>query len=323
MAQSQRSIFLLDSQNDLRLAVQPLAALFASQAIIAALLIYPGKQIGLLLVCKPTFEGSFSRDDLSLCEAFAKQAANAMGQAQQQAELRETNVHFVQSFGHDMGGHTTIIAGYASLMLHGESGPLSDQQRTWLVTVRKHANQLTSLIRDVRNVAEIEFQAVRIRVSPVDLAATIRQAVVSLKANLDSRQQLLILDVPALPLVKADEWRLSQILVNLLSNASKFSPENGRITVSGSTQNSLVRVVVTDTGPGMDTEDQARLFTRGFCAKLPPEYRELCGNGVGLYIAKNLIELMGGQIGFESEPGKGSTFWFTVPVADSAENPLA
>ena len=117
-----------------------------------------------------------------------------------------------------------------------------------------------------------------------------------------------------LPPVYADPARLTQILINLLSNAYKYTPKGGRIRVQASHKDGYVRCVVADTGIGISAEDQEQLFTKFFRSE-NPDVQERQGTGLGLCIVKNLVELQGGRIGVESELGKGTTFWFTVPEA--------
>jgi signal transduction histidine kinase len=114
--------------------------------------------------------------------------------------------------------------------------------------------------------------------------------------------------------VQADKNRVIQIVVNLVSNANKYTPEGGRITVTAAAGGGFVRVAVTDTGVGIAPEDQAKLFSQFFRSE-DPAVREQLGWGLGLHITKRLVEIQGGEISVESQAGKGSTFAFTLPVA--------
>ena len=117
-----------------------------------------------------------------------------------------------------------------------------------------------------------------------------------------------------LPLVRADQARLEQIFVDLLSNACKYTPEKGHIHVQAWLQDEHIHCAVSDTGIGISPEDQARLFTKFFRSD-NPAVREMFGTGLGLCIVKSLVELHGGKIELESQLGKGTTFTFMVPVA--------
>ena len=117
---------------------------------------------------------------------------------------------------------------------------------------------------------------------------------------------------PKAELVNGDERRILQVVFNLLSNAVKFTPEGGSVTVSSAQLNGEVRVSVSDTGPGIASADQVRIFEEFQQTDVGAEQRE--GTGLGLALSKSLVELHGGRIWVESEPGKGSTFTFTLPV---------
>ena len=112
--------------------------------------------------------------------------------------------------------------------------------------------------------------------------------------------------------VQADQLRLSQIIINLLTNAYKYSPEGAKVTIAAQPNGDLVQIDVSDTGIGMSKADQARLFSKFFRADNTPTRRE-AGTGLGLFITRHLVEAQGGKIWIESQEGKGSTFSFTVP----------
>ena len=118
---------------------------------------------------------------------------------------------------------------------------------------------------------------------------------------------------PAVDLVEGDERRIRQVVFNLLSNAVKFTPRGGRVDVSAARVDGEVRVAVADTGPGISPDDQERIFEEFQQAK-PPNGERPEGTGLGLALSRSLVELHGGRIWVESEPGKGSTFTFTLPV---------
>jgi signal transduction histidine kinase len=138
-----------------------------------------------------------------------------------------------------------------------------------------------------------------------------------MRPQFDARHQHVHLDLEqGLPMVLADYNRLMQILSNLLSNANKYTPDGGRVTVSAIKRGEGVRLSVQDTGIGLSEADQKRLFTQFFRSE-EPEVREQAGWGLGLYVTRRLIEMMGGTIGMESELGAGSTFWIDLPAANT------
>jgi signal transduction histidine kinase len=157
----------------------------------------------------------------------------------------------------------------------------------------------------------------------VSFEQVIENVLRTIRGQIESKHQPLEVDIaPELPHVRADRDRLVQILTNLVSNAHKYTPEGGQITVRArrwpdservGSQNGFVVCSVTDTGVGMSADDQERLFTKYFRSD-NPAVRSESGTGLGLVITKSLVELQGGQIWVESELGKGSTFAFTIPV---------
>jgi signal transduction histidine kinase len=150
------------------------------------------------------------------------------------------------------------------------------------------------------------------------LAEAIQNALQATRGQIEGRSQQLELDVPeGLPRVHADPARLAQILINLLSNAHKYTPEGGRIRVRAWLDNGYVHCSVIDNGVGISVEDQTQLFTKFFRSE-NPAVRQIPGTGLGLCIVKSLVELQGGRIELASALGEGSTFTFTVPVSEPA-----
>jgi two-component system sensor histidine kinase ResE len=166
--------------------------------------------------------------------------------------------------------------------------------------------------------------------SPVDFRNVVTETLRPLQKQIQDKEQELVIEFPdALPPIMADQNRLIQVLTNLVSNAHKYSPPEGRITISGRVENELItekgkkngsmlHITVQDTGIGMSTEDRAKLFTPYFRSENPLA-REQPGTGLGLTITRGIVERHGGDIWLESELGTGTTFHFTVPLAIETE----
>jgi signal transduction histidine kinase len=153
----------------------------------------------------------------------------------------------------------------------------------------------------------------------VTVDTLIEETIRSLQPRFDEKNQKLEVKLPkSLPQVYADPDRLGQILTNLVSNANKYTPADGKIRIHTSVVKKTVRVEVIDTGIGISEEDQKSLFSQFFRSE-DTAVREQQGWGLGLNVTKRLVELMGGEIGMESTLGKGSTFWFNLPVASDEQ----
>lgn len=155
----------------------------------------------------------------------------------------------------------------------------------------------------------------KFEMSPFDLQLVVKDVVGSLREAMEARQQTHEMNLqPQLPEVYADRTRIGQVLTNLVSNAHKYTPDRGRITVQVNQYNGFARVDVIDTGIGIKEEEQKQLFSQFFRSE-DTAVRTQAGWGLGLSIVKMMVEAQGGQINFQSEYGKGSTFSFTIPLA--------
>jgi len=210
----------------------------------------------------------------------------------------------------------TSIKGYIDLLYSGMAGPVSDEQKRFLEVVRANADRLTLLLNDLLDISRIETGRLRLSIESIDVRDIVDRVVGNHQPEADKRQQSLINTVTSpLSFVRADPDRTTQILTNLVSNAIYYTPVGGTITVGAETVEDFVNIYVQDTGVGIREEDKARLFTRFFRADTPL-VQARSGTGLGLAIVKSIVELHGGQIWFDSTYGKGSTFSFSLPLAD-------
>ena len=227
---------------------------------------------------------------------------------------------FLSNISHELRTPLNSIIGFTDLLLTEELGPaLSDQQRDFLETVARNGRHLLELINELLDLQRIAAGRMELKPEAVELEALLTEATSSVHAQVQKHRHTLVvtpLPPPAGLRVQADRGRVRQVLLNLLSNAIKFTPDGGRITVGARPVNggSEIRIAVTDTGIGIATEDQPKLFQE-FSQLDASASRKYEGTGLGLALSRRLIELHGGRIGVESEMGKGSTFWFTLPQA--------
>ncbi len=233
----------------------------------------------------------------------------------------KTKDQFLSNISHELRTPLNSIIGFTDLLLTEDLGaPLSAQQRDFLDTVGRNGRQLLQLINELLDLQRIAAGRMELKPEPVQLVGMLTEAATSVQAQAQKHRHTLVVAPPPAELrVQADPGRVRQVLLNLLSNAIKFTPDGGRITVVAAPVNgggaiSEVRIAVSDTGIGIAAEDQPKLF-KEFSQLDASASRKYEGTGLGLALSRQLVELHGGTMGVESEMGKGSTFWFTLPQA--------
>jgi signal transduction histidine kinase len=231
-------------------------------------------------------------------------------------EGNQLKSEFVSLVSHELHTPLTAISGYLDLLLeaHGTQSPAKQQEL--LGIVKRNADRLVKLIDDLLDLSRIESGKVELRATALDIIALITEVVSFLQPQIEAKGQRLSFDrTQTLPAVAGDAERIRQILINLLSNAHKYTPQGGQIWLTARAEDGWVRIDVRDNGIGLWPEEQARLFDKFFRARTPGT-QGVEGTGLGLPITRLLVEMHGGQITVTSAPGAGSTFSFTLPVAD-------
>jgi signal transduction histidine kinase len=234
--------------------------------------------------------------------------------AEQNERLREADRlkdEFVALISHDLRTPLTSILGYLELTLEDED--LTDNQRGYLEVVGRNAQRLLRLVSDLLFVARLEAGQLELQQSELDLAAVVRQSVAEAEPRAAASGIDLTCETEPVPPLNADKGRIFQLLDNLVSNAIKFTPDGGNVRVSVTAANGAVRLKVSDTGMGIPSDEQRRLFEPFFRSSTATE-RQIQGTGLGLYIARAIVEAHGGDISVESEPGHGTAFRVEMPV---------
>jgi signal transduction histidine kinase len=235
--------------------------------------------------------------------------------AEKTRELEVGSTHksdFLANMSHELRTPLNAIIGFTQVLQQKLFGEVNDKQEEYLEDIHSSANHLLELINDVLDLSKVEAGQVELEKTSFSLREALERGVVMVRERATKNGVSLTLEPdPNVELVEADERRIRQVLFNLLSNAVKFTPPGGNVTVGTAQRNGEVVVSVTDTGPGIAREDQERIFEEFQQTDLGAEQRE--GTGLGLALSKKLIELHGGRIWVESEPGRGSTFAFALP----------
>lgn len=259
-----------------------------------------------------------SLDDLErLLEAAARRGEGEEAEALRRRidELIQENARFASLMVHEIRIPLTSIKGYSDMLAKNVVGELNEMQAQFIETIRSNVIRMEHLVSDISDISKL--RSGRLRLEPkMDLYKNIALQVEKATAGLAAaHNHTLVFETPAgLPLLNVDAERLAQALTRLVINALQYTPDGGTITVRAEDVDGKLRVSVTDTGIGMTAEELqhvGELFWRADNEHV----RSFKGHGLGLPIAKGLIELMGGEFFFSSEEGKGSTFGFVVPGA--------
>jgi signal transduction histidine kinase len=271
---------------------------------------------------------SDSQGNLAFLNRLSDNAAIAIANAQLYDAVQRANEaksEFVSFVAHELKNPMTSIKGYTELLAAGSVGQVNEMQANFLNTIRSNVERMSTLVSDLNDNAKIEAGRLRLDYKPVDVSDIVDEVLRSTRRQVEDKRQSVEVQLPAqLPQVWADRIRVGQVLTNLVSNAHKYTPEGGKILIGAEATNNqwdpegakqVVHLWVKDNGIGISIEDQVKIFQRFFRSD-DMKAREVPGTGLGLNITKSLVEMQGGRIWFDSEFRKGTTFHFTIPVAE-------
>jgi len=213
----------------------------------------------------------------------------------------------------------TSIKGYAKMLQIGAAGALNDQQKEFVKIIYGNIDRMDRLVLDLLDVSRIEAGRIRLELRDVQVADMVDDVLTSVHNQIAERELKLHVDVPkTLPKLRADYHRLVQVTTNLVSNAYKYTPNGGQVTIKADLATMRdgeegIYIMVKDSGYGISKEDQAKLFTN-FFRSTDQNIRNQPGTGLGLSITKKMIESHGGTLQFESELGQGTTFTMSLPL---------
>ena len=221
---------------------------------------------------------------------------------------------FLATMSHELRTPLNSIIGFTGILLQELAGPLNAEQRKQLEMVRDSSRHLLELINDVLDISKIEAGQLEIRKTAFSLANSVGKISGLIRPLAEQKQLSLLVLVPEnVGMIKSDQRRVEQIMLNLLNNAVKFT-DNGSVRLTAEQDSKFIRLSVSDTGIGIPEKDLPRIFER-FYRVDKARSRELGGTGLGLSIVKHIVQAHGGQVWVQSVPGRGSTFSFTIPTA--------
>jgi signal transduction histidine kinase len=301
---------------------------FDTRSILGVPMKVKDQVIGVMELLNKLDDRGFSQDDIQIATTLAAQAGIAVENARlldelqraydELAELDRLKSDFVSVASHELRTPLSVILGYASFLREEVSGEAGEQ----LSIVLQSALRLRSIIDDMVNLRHVDTGEVQLERDIFSMVGLIDEVAGEFDQLAKAKQQVLHLDLPDDPLkIDADRQKLYLVLANLLSNAVKFTPAQGRLQVSARRKGEEIWVEVMDTGFGIPERDCDRIFTRFYQVE-PTLTRRFEGMGLGLSIAKIMVELHNGRIWVESVEGKGSRFTVVLPASPYSEVPV-
>ena len=284
-----------------------------------------GQSIGIIKLESRKQELHFSEDQINLAMTLANQAAVSIDNAllyeeqfktaEELRELDKLKSQFLANMSHELRTPLNSIIGFSRVIMKGIDGPVTDLQLQDLSAIHESGQHLLTMINDILDISKIESGKMTISLEEIDIPEIIDSILPTITGLIKDKPVKLMKDIqPDLPKAVADPVRIRQVLLNFLSNATKFTDE-GQIIVKAELGDSKkdIRVSVIDSGEGISKEDQKKLF-KPFSQVDGSSTRETEGTGLGLSISRQLMTMQNGTIGVESDTGKGSTFFFTIPI---------
>ena len=317
-------VHIADVREDPDYVLGGLADIAKFRSILSVPMLRDGQPIGTITVAAGRTM-LFPDKQVELLKTFADQAVIAVENTRLFNEIQDktqqleiANRHkseFLANMSHELRTPLNAVIGFSEVLLERMFGEVNPKQEEYLNDILSSGKHLLSLINDILDLSKIEAGRMELESQPFDLPAALDNALTLIRERAARHGLRLEVTVdPGLGEVKGEERKVKQVLLNLLSNAVKFTPEGGKISLSASLNDGMAEISVADTGVGIAPEDQEAIFEE--FRQVGSDYaRKREGTGLGLALARRLVALHGGKLWVESEPGKGSTFTFTLPVS--------
>jgi signal transduction histidine kinase len=284
-----------------------------------------GATLGVLEIYAVQEPRAFGLEEITLAQAAASYLAMAVENSDLARRLEQADqarTEFIDMVAHELKQPMTALQGYTKMLTMGIAGELNDRQKQFIEVIATSADRMGKLVNDLLEISRLEAGRTRLQSAPIDLKDVIEETVAAARGKIEARQHLLEVDVGRdLPPVLGDRQRLVQILTNLVSNAYRYTPNGGTIRIAAGEADQAgipsgyLCVSVSDTGIGMSRGEVAKLGEK-FFRGTHDLVRHQPGSGLGMCITRHLVLLHGSTLRIESEPDQGSTFSFTVPVAE-------
>jgi signal transduction histidine kinase len=293
------------------------------RALLGVPLLSEDEVIGVLAVTRKT-PGEFEPETVRLLTTFATQSALAIQNARLFLEIEDKSrqlevasqhkSEFLANMSHELRTPLNAIIGFSEVLAEGMFGEINDKQAEYLRDILDSGRHLLSLINDILDLSKIEAGRMELELEDFDLPGAIDNALTLVRERAGRRGIALGRAIDGrVGTIRADERKVKQVLLNLLSNATKFTPEGGRVDVRAAVNDTMLEVSVADTGVGIAPEDQEAVFEE--FRQVGTAATKVEGTGLGLALSRKFIELHGGRIWVKSEVGVGSTFTFTLPLS--------
>jgi signal transduction histidine kinase len=326
---SRAIVYIPDIREDHEYRLEALAQAADYLSVLAVPMLLEKKPIGVVVVTGAE-AGAFSERQIELLQTFADQAVIAVQNARLFQEIEDKSrqietasrhkSEFLANMSHELRTPLNAIIGFSEVLSQRMFGDLNEKQEEYLNDIHDSGHHLLSLINDILDLSKIEAGRMELEPTPFDLRMAIENALILVRERA-GRQGIALHQAvdQRLGQIRGDERKIKQVLLNLLSNALKFTPEGGRIDVRAGPVDGMAEVSVADTGIGIAPEDQEAVFEE--FRQVGTVAKKVEGTGLGLTLSRKFVELHGGRIWAKSEVGVGSTFTFTLPLSDAGSIP--
>ncbi|MGC9357056.1 MAG: sensor histidine kinase [Anaerolineae bacterium] len=307
VVQNRETVLIEDASTDPRIYI--IEEIHRTRSIVAVPLIFGKEVIGVLESLTQLEQRQFTRQDVETLETLASIAAVAVENARlfQQSD-------WIAEIVHEIRTPLTAIVSYADLLTRPELD--TELHKQSVTIIQREAERVGCLVDQFLELARLESGRAIMEKEPFSLRESVTRTIDVVRPSADERQMKLVIDLPdEILILVGDQKRIERVLLNLLSNAVKYADVGDQVSVSASVEESEIVIAVTDSGPGIPPQYQDRLFQK--FSRLPSTADRVQGSGLGLTIARQIVEAHRGRIWVESDVGKGSTFAFSLPLAES------